>query len=82
MYKNYIIVLKRLLKNVKIMYDLLRAPTPPLRCVSQYGIRFPLNLISDGQHISAILMSWRLPKNVCRNRFFSTPLQIICFPCV
>jgi len=35
MYKNYFIVLKLLLKNVKIMYALLRAQTPPLRCVSQ-----------------------------------------------
>jgi len=27
-------------------------------------------------------MSWRLPKNFYRNRFFSTPLQIIGFPLV
>jgi len=26
---------------------------------------------------TSILMIWWLPKNLCRNRFFSTPLQII-----
>jgi len=82
MYTNYLIVLELLLKNVKIIYALLKAQTPPLRCVLQKGNRFPLNLFNDGQPISSILMSWRLPKNVCRNRFFSTPLQIICFPLV
>jgi len=45
-------VLELLLKNVKIMYALLRPQTPPLRCVSQYGNRFPLNLFNDGQPIS------------------------------
>jgi len=75
-YKNYLIVLELLLKSVKTIYALLRAQAPPLRCVSQYGSRLPLNLLNDRQPISLILMSWRLPKKVCRNRFFSTPLQI------
>jgi len=77
MYNNYIIVLKLLLKSVKILYSLFRAQSPPLRRVSQYGNRFPLNLFNNGQPITSILMSWRLPKN--KNRFFSTPLQLICF---
>jgi len=33
MYKNYFIVLELHLKNIKIMHALLRAQTPPLRCV-------------------------------------------------
>jgi len=44
-YKNYLIVLELLLKSVKTIYALLRAQAPPLRCVSQYGSRLPLNLL-------------------------------------